>query len=488
MVKKDFLIGKLANRPDVPEIIWNPDAQSSVNPHMLFTGSSGAGKTSFLKKIIRHLNDIDKHVIVFDLKGDMTIKDKDGNILGNYINFTAWDSPYGINPFEIDTGVRVEELEKIIENGVNNITEEESFKVRNSGPKVQVDRIIEIIQKNFLPNMGAYQKDILRYLLADTYLSKGFKYNDITTWLNDLPSLKDTQELIKRIKSFADSPSGTIFDEESIGFIQDVKADIVGIKSLESRIEESNDKEEIKQLMQKLSEKSHKALDEYMEYGSNIYTERNISANDEWFKARGINTENYSTKEAIRTVEKMSSYINALVDSGVFHSVRPPVKKGLNIVNISGLDIEIQRFIVDVWLGKVFKACKIRGNYADRTDKSRGEKCDTFAILDELKLIAGSSREKNNPYSYLNRIATEARGIGFGLIVAAQSAEHFPPEFLKNFDSQLIFKTGIADFDTVRKSFGLEKSALEFTQNGMGNALVKVGRKFEKVKVNYEDF
>lgn len=488
MIKKDFLIGKLANRPDVPAIAWNPDAQTSVNPHMLFTGSSGAGKTSFLKSIIRHLSEIDKHVIVFDLKGDLTINDKHGVRLGNYIHFTAWDSPYGINPFEIDTGVKIEELEKIIKNGVNNITEEQSFKVRNSGPKVQVDRIVEIIQKNFLPNMGAYQKDILKYLLSDTYLSKGFKHNDIETWTNDLPSLKDTQALINRIKAFSNSPTGVVLDEESIEFIQKIQTNIIGTKSLKSRITETKDKKEIEKLIDELSKKSQYMLEQYMAYGNDVYTEKNISSNDEWFEARGINTEHYSTKEAIRTVEKMSSYINALVDSGVFHSVRPPVKKGLNIVNISGLDVEIQRFIVDVWLGKIFKACKIKGNYADRADKSRGEKCDTFAIIDESKLIAGNAREKNNPYSYLNRIATEARGMGFGLVVAAQSAEHFPQDFLKNFDSQLVFKTGIADFDTVRKSFGLEKSALEFTQNSIGNVLVKIGKRFEKVKIYYEDF
>jgi DNA helicase HerA-like ATPase len=178
---------------------------------------------------------------------------------------------------------------------------------------------------------------------------------------------------------------------------------------------------------------------------------------------------------------KMESYIKALVDSGVFHSKKPPVKPGLNIVNISGLDVEIQRFIVDIWLGKVFKSCKIRGTYKDMLNKPRGDKCDTFVIIDESKLVAGNSREKNDPYSFLNRIATEARSFGLGLIVAAQSADHFPPEFLKNFYTQMILNTSVADFDTVRKSFGVDKTLLEFTQKGWGKALVKTGRVFNKV-------
>ncbi|MFA6195238.1 MAG: ATP-binding protein [Sulfurimonas sp.] len=478
----DYIFGKLANRPELPEITWNPDARESINPHLLMCAASGAGKTTLLKKIAKYLTLAKKHIYIFDLKGDMIILDDDGNRMGNYIEFTAWNSQYGINPFEFDTGVIDDELKEIVSSGV--MSDEQRFKVQNSGPKVQVERIIEIIKKNFLPNMGTNQKDILMYLLSDTYLSKDFKYDDVKTWLNELPSLKDTQELIERIKSNNMSGSGTVIDGESISLIMSVQSDITGIKSLQERLSDADDAVEVENLIGTLKRKMHDSLDSYIEFGLKNYTAKNTSANKEWFEARNINIDKYASKEAIRTIEKMSSYINALVDSGVFHSVRPPVKNGLNVINISGLDVSIQRFIVDVWLGKVFKSCKIRGTYSERTNKTRGEKCDTYVIVDESKLIAGTSRDKNDPYSYLNRTATEARGFGFGIIVAAQSAEHFPPEFLKNFDAQIILNTGIADFDTVRKSFGIDKQLLEFTQHGFGNALVKTGRSFSKVKLN----
>lgn len=45
--------------------------------------------------------------------------------------------------------------------------------------------------------MGVKQKDYLRHLFMDTYLMNGFIYNDISTWLNKLPSLRDTLELIE---------------------------------------------------------------------------------------------------------------------------------------------------------------------------------------------------------------------------------------------------------------------------------------------------
>lgn len=484
----DYIFGRLANRPELPPITWNPDSRESVNPHLLLCGSSGAGKTTLLLNIAKYLTLQKKHIFIFDLKGDMVVKDNDGNVMGNYIEFTAWNSKYGINPFEFDTGVVEDELKAIIESG--EMSNEQRFKIQNSGPKVQVDRFIEIIKKNFLPNIGTNQKDVLMYLLSDTYLSKGFKYNDITTWLRELPSLEDTLDLIERIKSCADNYNGSVLDEASVDFLIQLQAKIVELKSLEqaeiTRTDEIITPDDEIELSNSIKEKKNEMsllFEEYLEYGRKNFTKKNTLNNGDWFKDRGIDVEKYMTKDSIRTMIKMQSYIKALVDSGVFHSTRPPVKAGLNVINISGLDVSIQRFIVDVWLGKVFKSCKIRGTYKDRPNKSRGEKCDTYVMVDESKLIAGTSRDKNDPFSYLNRTATEARGFGFGIIVAAQSAEHFPPEFLKNFDQQIILNTTIADFDAVRKSFGIDKHLLEYTQNGYGKALVKTGKSFNKVKL-----
>lgn len=473
---KNYIFGDQANRTGAEAITWNPDSQMSVNPHMLICGGSGAGKTRLLLDIIRYLNEANKHIFIFDLKGDMVVTDDKGNEIGNKINFTSWDSEYGISPFEFDTGVSEPELKFIIQSGDK--TQEQDFKIKNSGPKVQVERIIEIVKKNFLPNMGTFQKDMLTYLFSDTYILKGFKYNNVNTWTKELPSLEDTLELIGRIKSHVDSGSQSTMDDGSVELIAEIQKRILGLQSLKNR---EDDSDEVVNKIALLQKEIDEEVTKYVTYGIENYTEISISEDREWFAHYGIDIEKYLSKKAYSTIETLASYINALVESGVFHSKRPPVKNGLNIINISGLDVSIQKFIVDVWLGKVFKSCKIRGTYADRKNKDRGEKCDTYVVVDESKLISGTGREKNDPFSYLNRTATEARSFGFALIVASQSAEHFPPEFLKNFDSQVILKTGIADFDAVRKSFGIDKQMLEFTQIKWGNALVKTGRKFNKV-------
>lgn len=491
LLNKNFPLGRQANRTDTPPVYWNPDKKESINPHLLITATSGAGKTTLLKQIARYLAFAKKHIFLFDLKGDMIIEDENGDPMGNYIEFTAWNSQYGINPFEFDTGATEEELKTYIDDPNildSKVLADIKFKIQNSGPKVQVERLIEIIKKNFLPNMGTIQKDYLMYLFNDTYLMKGIVFNEIETWNNTLPSLENTLELIEQIKIHFNRgmPKEDNITKE---FSREIKPLLINLKTLEDRFltikDENEEKSELETNIQKLTDEINKLFEKYKEDGKNSFKEDDIARfnTEKWFEKYRIDFTKYASKEALRTIDKMASYINALVSAGTFHSKRPPVKPGLNIINISGLDVKIQRFIVDIWLGKVFNACKIRGEYASRKNKNRGYKCDTFVMIDESKLIAGTSREKNDPYSYLNRIATEARGVGLGIIVAAQSADHFPPEFLKNFYMQIILNTSIADSDTVRKSFGIDKELLSFVQQGWGNALVKFGRQFVKTKL-----
>ena len=483
----DYILGKQVNRPDLPPLGWNPDGRDTNNPHGLICGESGAGKTTLLKDLVTYLTMRGKHLFVFDLKGDLIFHDNDGNKIGNYIDFTAWDSEYGISFYEFDTGVSQSELKLLIDNP-NSMSTEQRFKIQNSGPKVQVARLIEILVSKFFPNMGVKQKDYLRHLFMDTYLMNGFIYNDISTWLNKLPSLKDTLELIEMIKKHNNVGSNND-DELSRDFIDSIKPEIVNIDILKDRLVSKDPLDDDKEAIKKHIDAKEKYLDnaykEYLDNTKGKFKKADILklSHEKWFEEKRINPTKYESKEAIRKIDELASYLTSLNESEIFKEEKPPVKAGLNVINISGLDIPIQRVLVDIWLGKVFRACKIRGEYSKRTNKERGEKVDTYFIVDETKLISGNSREKNDPYSYLNRTATESRGFGLGILVAAQSAEHYPPEFLKNFHLQIILKTSIADSEIVRKSFDVDKETLKFTQKGWGNALIKSGQNFVKVKL-----
>ena len=485
-----FILGKLANRPDLEAVKWSPDAFESVNAHGLICGGSGAGKTTLIKEIVTFLNALRKHIFVFDLKGDMIFTDAAGNSIGNYIDITAWDTKHGISLFEFDTGVNMDFLKEIIADP-SLMTNEVSFKLKNSGPRVQVNRLIEILVKDFFPNLGVKQKDYLKHLFMDTYILKGFRYNKIETWTNELPTLSDTLELIKMIKKYNGNLSA-INDDLSAAFIDEVKPEILNIKILTTRIKENDYGEDqtvetLQKFIKAKQGKIQSLFDGFIEEAKEVYKAEDIDkiTPSKWFKERHVDVGKYESKDAVRKIEELESYLISLQESGIFDGAKLPIRNGLNVINISGLDVPFQRVFVDITLGKVFKACKIRGEYSKLPlgERSRGEKCDTYFIIDETKLVSGSAKEKNDPYSYLNRIATESRGNGLALLVASQSAEHYPPEFLKNFHLQIILNTSIADSEIVRKMFDVDKETLRFTQNGWGNALVKTGKVFQKIKL-----
>ncbi len=482
-------LGQVFNRDDVPPLVWDPDSKNSTNPHILITGSSGSGKSTLIRYLISKQaqgdpenNQLGKHIYVFDLKGDMIIKNDKGEPIGNYIQLTSWGSAYGINPFEFDTGLPKNIIQDIIDDK-HQVTADELKILKNSGTKIQVERLIEIIKKNFLPNMSTQQNDVLKKLFDDTYIMKGIIYNDYKTWLNDLPSFKDTFELIERIRSFQSNQESAYFDDETISFIKDIHKNVYLVQDIMKEVDEADNIKIKEEKLTSIKQKLNATLSSYFDNCVSSYKQQESTINSEWFASHNIDINEYIDKDVFKTLVKLSSYIKGFNKMSVFHAKPLPVKAGLNIIEISGLEVSTQRFIVDILLGKIFTACKIRGEYVKRKNKVRGEKCDTFVVIDESKLVAGSASQKKDPYSFLNRIASESRGYGLGLLVASQSAAHFPEEFTKNFDSQILLKTNIADLDVAKRSFGVPTELLVFTQKRYGNALVKLNSAFIKTKL-----
>lgn len=430
-----FVFGPEFTNPN-KTITWNPDDIVTMNPHLLICGLSGSGKTTLLKQITKYLQNKNKHIYLIDLQGDLALPRE------NEIEFTAWDAKYGINPFEFDMGVSAEMISNIVEGKVK-VDPAINSLIKNAGPIVQVREIVEIVRKNFFKSLGSNQDAMLADLLLDTYRTKGIIHDDYTTWLNPLPDISDTKELISNIET----TWGLLMAQLKANKVKMITTSV--IKSFYSEI--LND------------------------------TER------EFWDKHNIDPIKYLEKTAFNTVKGLEFHINVLAGSGVFHSNVPPVKPGLNRLNMSGLRHEIQRFMSDIFIGKIFRACKLRGEYSKRKDKSRGERCDTYIIVDEGKLIVPSGRAKNDPYSYLNRIITEARKYGLALIIVVQSPEHLPAEFLRNVYMQVILTMNPSDYDTARKCFDLrDKEMLKLT-NKFGVGLVKTKAGFRSAKFPWYD-
>ncbi|MDD3465601.1 MAG: hypothetical protein PHE67_00510 [Campylobacterales bacterium] len=458
----DFRFGLKRSAPHEGPVIWNPDSRDSMNPHMLFCGLSGAGKSTLLKNLTRYLDRRGKDIYLIDPQGDLEL---DGE---KHIEFTAWNSQYALNLFKFGYGVKKHELEQLITDYKNgkDIPPELSSVIQNSGPFVQVLEMIEIIKNDFMQNMGQNQEPILKRLFSDTYKMKGIIHDNFTTWLNELPTLKDTKVLIEQIESAFESLQSGV-DKDALKTIKKISKELDRAKD-----EEIFNNFKTDDYGDAAAEVFEVCTDTLKDYMIKRASGKTVKDKNKFFDSHNIDVEYYMRKDVIRVIQKLSFYVDTLIESGVFHGNTPEFTGGLTRINISGLRYDVQRFIANVILGDVFRECKVRGEYVKLKDKSKGDRCDTFIIIDETKLVVPPGKEKNNPFSYLNRIATEARKYGLGLIVVAQTSVHFPEEFLRNFYMQVILTTNRSDYDNTRKNFGIVKDLLEMTKD-FGLALVK---------------
>lgn len=479
-----FIFGPEMTAPHKDPVCWNPDSSLSINPHLMICGTSGSGKTTLMKQKVRYLQKRQKNIYLFDLQGDFKLEGE------NHIEFTAWNSEYGINPFDFDTGVQEAELKSIID-GVCIPTREQMSAIQNSGPEPHTQEMTETIKSIFMPNMGTSQEGVLKRLFKDTYKIKGIVHDDFKSWMLPLPSLIDMRELIVKIQEE--------FEGRDIGLNRNA---IKTMKNINKIIEEEAEDGGFEKLRELIDENEkieafvacHNLLESYL---INHSLKQDSDKKDDFFSEFDIDVEFYMKKDVIRVVEKLAFHVELLIESGVFHSKKPPTVAGLNRIDISGLRLEIQRIFVRIFTSRIFRGCKIRGPYLDlptrasnekKTLKSRvvNTKVDTYIVVDEARLVVPKGREKTDPSNVSTRITLEGRKYGLGQLLAAQSSGHYPEEFLKNFDAQVILTVNKADYDTTRKNFGIQKEQIDMTRD-YGIALVKTRVGFTPVRLPWNE-
>ena len=167
---------KLGNNFFIPskEVYWN--YRKEQNPHLMIVGKSGSGKTYLLRKILKHfaLNEKGKiNVFVIDFHGDLEIEEAQN------IEYNKNDSnSAGIGVFEFD------------------------YYSKAGGIYNRVDELVKIFENSFFPQMSPLRKALLKKLLLDVYIQKGYDPDDKSTWnksLDQLPTLEDLALLIKNI-------------------------------------------------------------------------------------------------------------------------------------------------------------------------------------------------------------------------------------------------------------------------------------------------
>lgn len=450
---------------------WNPDAHDCNNAHFAITGESGSGKSWLLKEMIRYLSGRKKHIYVIDLHGDLKV---DG-IEENYIEFTARQSKHGINPFEFDISdarnggvmVQVSAMVAMIKKAflpsmgpkqeavlkqliidsyrIKGINDDDEATWSNELPSMDtlIDLIADLIKYHsqnsasipvLLSKMDAARRSLeeldyagyFRKMIIEQGVNSGFSSSADAKRVNTVEKSDESDE-VKNNELIVDDSKEISSYEEEIYTLQ-LSATLEGMDEIYELYGEAHAKKLSSKLkaIQKLYSESMFLMGRFRGYCM-------FGSHSEMFGVElheCIDPKNYEGKGVVDTLKTLQLYISDIQTSGIFSDVKPPVKAGLNRLDISGLTPEMQSFFVDAFANKIFYALKRRGEYDKQSDKSRGEKVSTYIIIDEGRSILPSDKERDSPTQILNRVMNELRKFGGGLGFVSQAPSHFSSSIL----------------------------------------------------------
>ena len=387
----------------------NLDAKQVNNPHLLMVGESGSGKTTLMLKAIMEMYLKGKTIFLIDFHGDMRI---DGE---NYIKYTPRNSPFGVNPFELE------------------IDED------CGGVDIQAEVITVMLNQYFMDNkLGKKQINILKQLIIDTYKINGIVDENISTWSNEIPRMEDLGNLVKYIKKILSTgiPCNKRLLEESI---ENIKKYLP--KELAKEAKES-------------IEKIEKTIDDI-----------EIDENKNKFEEIDINY--YLSSSVKRVFEGLYVYLEDIVKMTIFNGEKPKIIKGINRLDFSAFTQVnkplIAKFLAEFTAQKLFRASMLRGQYSKLGKED--SKFDRVLVFDESKLALPHGAEKSNPYNIMNRLCTESRKYGLALFLASQRIEHYSDEILSNIFTKIILKVKANNYKSIAKVLGVKEDFVSDTFN-----------------------
>ena len=430
---EDFIFGtNLFNNNRL--ITWNPGSKEVANPHLCIMGASGTGKTTLLRSIIRYLQSRNFTLFILDFHGDINSENEE------CYRFEQTNSPYGLSIFDFDNDPV------------------------HGGIRARILEIVQTFKKSFMPNMGPVQEAVLKQLLSDTYRYKGFEPDNPDTWNSDkeLPRIEDLYELINTVESTI--TAGPLYELETLMR----KAHGIFVK----KNRELNDKDIT--TINKIKDDVYVLLDKYfqaLEKGGDPYPE----------KYRFIDWKFYTTKNALKSLESIKLYVLDMMRSGVFSAPSPKPKRKVIRFDLSPLNEQLIYFLSDIIIQRIFRRLK--------NIKYMDNKVKTYIVIDESKLILPTGKEKENPFNFINRIVSESRKYGLGIILVSQRIAHYSDEILSNIDTKILLRIHENDVRYAKSKLGIKDDAY-FRQlaSKKGVVIINKGGKIDVCNMNYSRY
>ncbi|MHA2504601.1 MAG: ATP-binding protein, partial [Candidatus Kariarchaeaceae archaeon] len=99
--------------------------------------------------------------------------------------------------------------------------------------------------------------------------------------------------------------------------------------------------------------------------------------------------------------------------------------------------VDMQFIVADTLLNHIFIKAQSMGHV---NSNSEFDKFRLFIIIDEVKILSGNRRDRDDNFHILNRLATEARKYGIGLVVASQLINHYGRDIRANAATKLVLR------------------------------------------------
>lgn len=408
-------------------VLWNERDLS--NPHIGIAGTTGAGKTHWIRTFIAGMPD-DVEVDIFDIHGDIDVP-------GATEVLFSESTRYGYNPLVLNPDPHY------------------------GGVRRAVSDVIAALNASSR-KLGELQSGVLRNLLIDTYAARGIFANNPATWRQReiteaearacferrdwaalrqaYPHLSDVVSLGKRkLKALwlGVDDSGSTGRAAMSAFEEAARA-MSSLNQTRSRMAKARDNsEDLAPLEKRVESLKGKAIEAFSTYVTKIETGREF---DDAIK--------YNSKDVLMSV---ITRLENLMDKGIFNPNPPPFGRAMvkryNLKPVSHSTDELRMF-VNFRLNAIIREMKERG---------LSRRVQRLVVLDECKTYLDE-----DPQAPINVIATEMRKFGLMLLQAGQSPTHWSEDFIKSAGTLMVLNLATADWEGAKRKLKIDTNDLKF--------------------------
>ena len=306
------------------------------------------------------------------------------------------------------------------------------------GVDMAIRQAIHVIRM-FSRQMGTRQEADLRALLDAAFHDAGFLAEDRTTWGKPAPSLKDVldqaQEVLVRITHGV--------DENVLALIEKHRSKVDQILNKEGH-----------------TEKYDRAVARLTESVKRLVCE-------------GVGGELGKRRWDANRLESLIHILEGIVATGLFNGDDMEIRRHqINRFDLTKLHKVDQQVMLHLLLERCFE-------FAKRSCKHLNPSIPQLAVvLDEGKYATAWMQDMLSP---LNRIATEGRKYGCGLIMGVQSLRHLSEDASDNFGMSLVLKLSDKACERAARIFRVPESLLDQIQPRRDGLYSFNGSRFARV-------